>query len=243
MNHTAEALLLKLRSPPAHRPASGVSGWMLGAAALFLLMAPGPRARATVLSEYELKAAFLFNFARFVEWPAEVLPPANQPIVIGIVGTDPFGESLDAIVKGETIKGHRLVVRRCHAREEIEGCQVLYIGRSEAARLPVILARLKGRPILTVSDNDRFAFSGGIIGLVMEEGRVRIQINLDRARESQLVISAKLLRPALVIRDNPQSMLESNWSICGVEPSALRRADPLRAQWPAILAMAALHPN
>lgn len=177
-----------------------------------------------------MKAAFLFNFTRFVEWPQDVLPPANQPMVIGIVGNDPFGESLDLIIKGETINGHPLAIMRYGAHDEIQGCQILYIGRSEAGHLTAILARLKGRPILTVSDNERFAYIGGMIGLVMEDGRVRIQINLDRAREAQLAFSAKLLRPALVIRDRPQSMLENHWSICAVERPALRRGRmPARA--------------
>lgn len=156
-------------------------------------------------SEYEIKATFLFNFARFIEWPDNVLPSDGQPIIIGIVGDDPFGGVLDAMVKGETVNGHKLVVKRLSRKDDFQKCHIVYISRSETAHIAEILERLKGLSVLTVSDADRFAYLGGTIGLVNEQGRVRMQINVDRAKNSQLAISAKLLRPAAVIRDQPQS--------------------------------------
>ncbi len=162
---------------------------------------------AAPVSEYEIKAAFLFNFAHYVVWPPGSQPAAGAPIVIGVVGDDPFRGALDLIVKGETIDGHPLAVRHFAASADIAKCNMLFISRSESAHLRELLDRLKNHPVLTVSDCDRFAYSGGTIGLVIEEGKVRFQINVDRAKIAQLTISSKLLRPATIVRDKPQSML------------------------------------
>lgn len=175
--------------------------WLLAAAFLSPVVA-----RAATPTEYDLKAAFVFNFVRFIEWPPQALPPGHEPIVIGILGENPFGEALDAIVKGETINGHAVAVRRMQLRDDLTKCSVLYICRSETSHLGAVLDVVKAHPVVTVSDIDRFAYRGGMIGLVMEQGRVKIQINLDSAMAGQLTISAKLLRPALVIRTPPQSM-------------------------------------
>lgn len=161
------------------------------------------RAAAAPLSEYELKAVFLLNFTRFVEWPQSALPPPGAPLVIGIVGVDPFGSVLDSVVAGETVGDRPLKVKRFSRHDSSAESHLLFIGRSEGAALPSLLERTKGRCVLTVSDLDRFAYRGGMIGLPMEGNRVRIQINVDQTRASQLVVSAKLLRLSLVIRDQP----------------------------------------
>jgi len=165
-----------------------------------------PLFAADAVSESELKATFLFNFTRFVEWPEQALPAAGEPLVIGVLGEDPFGGVLDAIVRDETVRGHPLAIKRMKRTDDITKCQILFIARSEERQLAAIFERLKGHSILTVSDMDRFAYAGGTIGLVMDGGKVRMQINVDRAKQAQLVLSAKLLRPALVIREQPQSM-------------------------------------
>jgi len=175
--------------------------------AIFIIFVPLVRATAT--SEYELKAAFLLNFARFIQWPENV-PPVNQPIVIGVLGTDPFGSSLDSIVAGETVNGRVLTVKRLERNDPISDCQILYVCRSEISHLSNLLERVKGQAILTVSDIDRFVYMGGMIGLTMDRGKVRVQINVDVAKNGQLAISAKLLRLSLVVRDR-QSMLHPGW--------------------------------
>jgi hypothetical protein len=116
-------------------------------------------------------------------------------------------------VKGEVVNGRPLAVRRFRRSDDFSRCQVLYVSRSEAERFGVTLEALRGKAVLTVSDIDRFAYRGGMIGLVVEQGRVRIQINLDTANAERLAISAKLLRPALVIRNPPQSMFFPAWEI------------------------------
>ncbi|HWL17007.1 MAG TPA: YfiR family protein [Opitutus sp.] len=185
---------------------------------VFALLGTAWAGAAEAASEYDVKAAFLYNFTRFVEWPGEALPPVGAPLVIGIVGQDPFGSALDQLVRGESVQGRPVQVRRFSRRDRLDECHVLYISRTEAAHLPALLERLKGRPVLTVSDCERFAYDGGTIGLVMERGKVRFQINLDAARAAKLAISARLLRPATVIRGRPQSKLTPAWDLFDEEP-------------------------
>jgi hypothetical protein len=149
--------------------------------------------------EYQVKAVFLFNFTQFVEWPAEAFADPTAPLVIGVLGEDPFGAFLDETVRGEKAKGRPLVVERYRRVQEIGNCQVLFISRSESDRLGEILASLAGKPILTVSDIEGFAPRGGVIRLVTVGGKIRLRINLDSAKAAKLSISSKLLRPAEIV--------------------------------------------
>ena len=149
--------------------------------------------------EYQLKAVFLFNFAQFVEWPPEAFPEAQTPLVIGILGEDPFGAYLDETVRGETVNNRPLTVQRYSQVEEIKTCHVLFISRSEAYRLEQILASLKGRNILTVGDAVGFARRGGMIRFLIEQNKIRLRVNLEAAKDANLVLSSKLLRPAEIV--------------------------------------------
>ena len=154
---------------------------------------------ATPSSEYQVKAAYLFNFGQFVEWPLQAYDSPNAPFVIGVVGDDPFGNTLDEVVAGESLGGHPLVVRRFEKTEDISACNILFIGRSEAARLDETLKLLKGRSVLTVTDIAGAERRGAIIVLVNDNNRIRMRINVAAAKASNLVISSKLLRPAEVV--------------------------------------------
>jgi len=149
--------------------------------------------------EYSVKAVFLFNFAQFVEWPSEAFPSGQTPLIIGILGDDPFGTYLDETVRGEKVNNRPLVVRRFHRVDEITTCHVLFISRSELTRLGQILGDLKGRNVLTVGDANNFALEGGVIQLVTEKNKIRMRINLDAAKAADLRISSKLLRPAEIV--------------------------------------------
>jgi hypothetical protein len=153
-------------------------------------------AQADTGREYQIKAVFLFNFAQFTEWPPEVFESTNSPLVIGILGSDPFGTFLDETVRGEIIKGHRIRIERFKTLSEIKTCHILYIGHSEANRIEPILESLRSKPVLTVADFDTPASAGVIVRFISEHNRVRFQIDLDASREAQLTISSKLLRVA-----------------------------------------------
>jgi hypothetical protein len=158
---------------------------------------PGPVCAAPTTAQVE--AVFLFNFSQFVDWPPQVFPEANSPIVICVLGSDPFGATLDEVVHGEVVKGHPLAVRRFQHVEELTDCQILFVSRSERARLQPILDKLKGRNILTVSDLEEFAGEGGVICFVLMDNKICLRVNLAAAKAAGLTLSSKLLRPAQIV--------------------------------------------
>lgn len=151
-------------------------------------------------SEYQVKAVFLFNFAQFVEWPASAAPDSQAPLVIGILGDDPFRGVLDETLRGERLGARRFEVRRFRQVTEADPCDILFISRSETERVAQALVGLANRPILTVSDGDDFATRGGMIQFVTDKNRIRLRINLEAARAANLTISSKLLRVAEIVR-------------------------------------------
>jgi hypothetical protein len=149
--------------------------------------------------EYQLKAVFLFNFAQFVEWPPQAFPDAQAPLIIGVLGMDPFGAYLDETVRGATVNNRPLIVQRYGRVEDINTCHILFISRSETDRLEQILASLRGRQILTVSDAEDAALRGVMIRMITVENKIRLRINLEEAQAANLKISSKLLRPAEIV--------------------------------------------
>ena len=156
-----------------------------------------PRAYAqSSLSEPQVKALFLFNFAKYVEWPAEAFSGPSAPITIGIVGDSPCAEYLQKTIEGKTVSERPIVFKLVEKTADMERCQILFIGESEKKRLEEVLAQLKGQPVLTVGESEQFAQRNGMIGFVKREGRVRLAINLAAARRAKLEISSKLLSVA-----------------------------------------------
>ena len=161
-----------------------------------LLVVQGQRA-----SEYQLKAVFLFNFAQFVDWQPAA---AQTPLLIGIIGDDPFGPFLDATVRGERVGERPIEIRRYRQLADIDACNILFISRSENDRVEEILKAVQTRPILTVSDGDDFAKRGGMIQFVNDKNRIRLRINLEAAQTANVTISSKLLRVAEIVRAPPR---------------------------------------
>jgi YfiR/HmsC-like len=153
-------------------------------------------------SEYQVKAAYLYNFLKFVEWPEDSFADPLAPIVIGVVGEDPFGNALPQVVIGKTIQGRDLVIRKYHSGEDLRGAHILFISVSEKKRLPQVLSGLRGSSVLTVADMDGFLEAGGMIQLLSEDNRVRFAINLDAADRARLKISSKLLSLAKRVGGN-----------------------------------------
>jgi len=146
--------------------------------------------------EYRIKAAFIYNFAKFTRWPAGSFADSAAPLEFCIYGEDPFDGALDAIA-GNTIHGRKVAVRRIAAIEASGGCHLLFISASEAGRLTDILAALGDRPVLTVADMPDFARAGGIINLkTTAEDKLRFEINTGTAQRAGLRFSSKLLNLA-----------------------------------------------
>jgi hypothetical protein len=148
--------------------------------------------------EYQVKAVFLFNFTQFVEWPSAAFAGKDTPLVVGILGPDPFSAYLDDVVRGEKAEQHPILVRRFKSVGEIKDCHVLFIDGSQPQPQEA-LAALKTRNILTVGDGDAFSKQGGMIRLATVNGRIRLKINVEAARAADLTISAKLLKLADIV--------------------------------------------
>ncbi|HET6568642.1 MAG TPA: YfiR family protein [Rhodothermales bacterium] len=180
------------------RRGRGLAHWLV-LATLLVASIETTAAQTTPSPEYQVKAVFLYHFTEFVTWPRSAFPEAQAPLVIGVLGDDPFGAYLDETVRGEMVNGHPLVVRRYDRVEQVEGCQILFVSPSEAGRLGRILSRTSDRPLLTVGDTDDFARDGGIIQFVTVRGKIRLRINVDAARSAGLTISSKLLGLADIV--------------------------------------------
>jgi len=152
----------------------------------------------TFSREYDLKAAFLYNFSAFVEWPDSAFARPDSPFVIGVLGADPFGTALDEIVAGEHVNGRPVVVERFNRPEGTADCQIVFISSSERRRLREILHYFRNRPVLTVADMPNFVDEGGSIGFTAGL-HVGIKINPDPLRAAHLSMSPKLLRLAEVV--------------------------------------------
>lgn len=149
--------------------------------------------------EYEVKAAFLYNFIRFIDWPEEAFSGPDAPLVIGVLGrTDPFRGQLQEAVAGKTANGRPLEIRTGRSLEEIGPVHLLFIGPFE--NVPAALAKLRGQPVVTVGDRQDFTAAGGMIRFFLREQRVAFEINLDAVEEAELRMSSRLLALADIYR-------------------------------------------
>jgi hypothetical protein len=165
----------------------------------FFLLSSRQVSQTEISKEHKIKAVFLFNFTQFVEWPISALPDDETAFVIGILGKDPFGSYLDETIRNERVKNHPLIVQRFRTVDDITTCHILYIIPTDKDQLKEILARVKSKNTLTVSDASNFAHLGGMIRLYTEDNKTRIRINVDAVKNSELIISSKLLRLADIV--------------------------------------------
>ncbi len=150
-------------------------------------------------TEYQVKAAFLFNFAKFVEWPADAFPGADAPLQICLLGRDPFGHEFEQLIADKTVNGHRIEVIHSSGVPQAKACQIIFVASSEKQQAREILRGLRGASVLTVGDTAGFAGLGGIINFVVDEGRVRFEINVKAAERAHLKVSVRLLTVAKLI--------------------------------------------
>jgi len=147
-------------------------------------------------SEYQVKAAFLFNFSKFLEWPPQAMGQPGEPFVIGVLGADPFGTYLNEIIEGEKINEHPMTVKRYSNVEEVDRCHILFI--NVPGKTSEVISALKGKNILTVSDEIDFDKNGGIIRFFTENETIHLEINIKAAKAANLDVSSKLLRIAKI---------------------------------------------
>lgn len=161
-------------------------------------------AQSNAAGEYQVKAAFLFHFAQFVEWPEGMFRSANEPLTYCVLGEDPFRGALEASVSGKSVGTHPVQVQHFKQAVEARSCQVVFIGATGKKTVMEALANLKGPPVLTVGDSEHFAEEGGMIGFCLEDNKVRFEINAGAAEQAQLKISARLLALASKVIGGPK---------------------------------------
>lgn len=147
-------------------------------------------------NEYSLKAVFLYNFCRFVDWPPVAFHSPDDPLVIGIIGPDPFGTLLEEAIAGENYRGRPIRIEHYRSAREIRQCHLLFVSQRDEAQIDGILAAVAGRNILTVGETETFLDHGGMIALTAEQNRVRLRINPTALRATKLNVSSKLLQVA-----------------------------------------------
>jgi YfiR/HmsC-like len=152
------------------------------------------------LTEYQVKALFLVNFIKYVDWPSEALASSNATITIGLCGESKLREALSAAVSGKGSGGRMIVIRQIEATNDFSSCQILFIGDSASSRMREILDKARSLPILTVGEDNAFAQNGGIINFVLKNGNVRLEVDLAAARQAGLTIHSRLLAVADVVK-------------------------------------------
>lgn len=151
--------------------------------------------------EYRVKAAYLFQFGKFVQWPAAAFSSADSALVLCVVGEDRFGSLLDDTVKAKTVDGHPVQVQRVTRNATLRSCHILFVSGPETKSLGMILDKTRGAPVLLVGEAPEFARQGGIVNFVVEQNRVLFEVNPGAAERSQLHISSKLLSLARIVRE------------------------------------------
>lgn len=186
---------------PANR---SVLAWVMALVIVGILFGvSGLSAQKSKPQEYEVKATYLFNFARFVEWPPSSAAAKSDSFAICVLGQDPFGPALDAIVAGESIDGKAVLAKRVSKPQDAVSCRVLYISSSEDSRLKEVLAALDKSGVLTVSDIPQFSQRGGMIEFTLQGNNVRFEVNLAIAENTGLTLSSELLKVAITVRKHP----------------------------------------
>jgi uncharacterized protein DUF4154 len=150
-------------------------------------------------AEYLIKAGFIYNFANLMQWPANTFSKADSPIVIGILGADTFGGTLDEVLGGKKVNGRTFFVKHLKWGMEMKDCNIVFVSSSESAHLEEIFRLLKGLPILTIGEIPSFARRGGIINFIVVDDKVRFEINVEAAKQADISISSRLLALAKIV--------------------------------------------
>ncbi len=179
-----------------HRPLRRIAAW---SAVLLVLVALSSTSQAAMSREYEIKAAYLFNFINYIEWPAQPAAVSGGTNTIGVVGENPFGNALTPL-NGRQVKGRTIAVKAVSDPAELKNCQIVFISPSEKERFAEILAGLKDSKIVTVSEIDGFSDGCGINNYISERNKVRFEINAEAARSKGLTISSELLKLAKLVK-------------------------------------------
>lgn len=172
---------------------------VIGTLALITAGGISTGAQAQSLEEHDAKAAFMLKLVNFVQWPTEA--SQHNDLVIGFIGADATSEALQRLASGKSVNGRGIVVRRLGQDGDLKACQVIFVGSSERKSTPSVLERLRGTSVLTVGESDGFGQHGGIVNLLLNDGRIRFEVNPHAAERAHLQISSRLLSLATIVAD------------------------------------------
>jgi hypothetical protein len=190
-----------MTSPFSKPSAATISRWRVAALAGLVLMS-GSIAPAQDVTEPSLKAAFVYNFAKFTEWPEDVLPTAGS-FSACVLDAGPVGDALERAVKGRQVAGRQITVQRVRLGNALRGCHLLFVSGLNQEQVGAVVSSVRGASVLTISDIDDFARIGGIAHVFVENGKMRFDLNLELARRSRLQLSSKLLSLAARVLEGP----------------------------------------
>jgi hypothetical protein len=173
----------------------------LTAALGLLAVCPARAQEPPKAPEYRIKAAFLYNFTLYTEWPAQSFEKSDSPLVLTIAGDDPFGGELDAAVRGKTVRGRAVEIHHVAQAAEVSRCHLLFLSNAQARNLPQVLHRFEELPPLTVGETEDFTRIGGAIRFFIEGNKVRFEVNTDAVARARVKMSSKLLSLAKIVRD------------------------------------------
>lgn len=165
-----------------------------------VLRPSGVRADDASNREYQVKAAMIVNFVLFTEWPKDAFPSNDAPLVIGVVGENPFGNSLEQLSGGKNVGGHALTVKYFSSAQSIDHCQALFIPKTYNSEVKNILSQMNGQQVLTIGESDNFPWAGGIIRFYLDDNKIHFEINPDGAEQAKLKISSKLMKLARIFK-------------------------------------------
>jgi hypothetical protein len=196
------------RRRPALRPTPansriGTTSWSQAICAVLVLVFPFAPSASGQVDEYRLKAAFLYNFTKFVEWPPESFKSPDEPIAICVLGRNPFGNVLNETVSGKVVGARAITVRQISDSQATAGCPILFVGAAEEKRFRTIAEDIKGCAVLSVGEAEWFSADGGIITFKLDHGSIRLEINVGAAERAHVRISSKLLALAQAVRRTP----------------------------------------
>jgi hypothetical protein len=192
----------RLRGRPPHAAQRRAQLCDVFLVTLFCLAIAIPtRAQAPPSVEYQVKAAFLLNFAKFIEWPPEAFQNEKAPVTLCVFGHDPFGSALDDIIRGRTVNSRAVLVRRINEMRDLKSCQLVFVSAAEDKRLPEVLNNLKDTTAIVVGETEGFAERGGGIQFFLEDNRLRFAVNVDAVQRARLRVSSKLLALARIVHE------------------------------------------
>ncbi|MEQ6118285.1 YfiR family protein [Reichenbachiella sp. MALMAid0571] len=170
------------------------------ALALILICGTSLYAQISISREYQIKAVFLLNFTQFIEWPEDAFATTDSPLVIGVLGENPFGTQLKETIAGEKINGHPLAVEYYKKVEDINSCHILFVSSSQMPKFEEVVSNLTGKNVLIVDDANNYMHQGSMIKFFNQSNKIQFQINPDAIKNTQLTVSSKLLRVAKVVK-------------------------------------------